>query len=198
MGKGERVHRVDADEPLVERMAEGDSEALAELMARHRRSLTARLERMLRSRAEAEEIVQETFLKAWQRAADFDPRRSTPAGWLSIIAKSKAIDHIRSERARRARELDAPNRPRGFGEAIGCTRLESEERRRLLNDALDRLPHPQRECLELAYYLELSHAQIAEHLDQPLGTVKSRLRLGLMRLAPALTPVGLGGTTAVA
>ncbi len=134
--------------------------------------------------AQAEELTQEVMLVVWQRAAEFDPRRSSVTSWIYRIARNRRIDAARREQTRRANPYDpillreAPQKP---DEALS-ERLAEEQ----LNDAIGTLSPEQSDLLRLSFFDELSHRGIAEETGLPLGTVKSRLRLGLDHLRKAL------------
>lgn len=176
------------------RIAAGDRTAFAELFDRHSPVVLGVLVKILGRRAEAEEVLQETFLQAWRQAGRYRPERSGPRGWLLVLARSRALDRLRSRDARRQREertvFDLPNP--GRAEPVGTDRLEAGERRRRMSSALAELPEEQRRCIELSYFEGLSHSQIADRLAAPLGTVKSRMLLGMRKLKTSLAG-GAGG-----
>ena len=180
------------DRRLVARVAGGDRDAFAALFDRHSPVVLGVLMRMLGDRAEAEEVLQEAFLQAWQDAGDYRPERAGPRGWLLMVARSRAIDRLRSGRARRLREersaLEAGVLSAGTEPPAGPARVEAAERRRTVGSALAELPAEQRRCIELAYFEGLSHTQIAARLEAPLGTVKSRVLLGMRKLRAVLEP----------
>ncbi|HVS03334.1 MAG TPA: sigma-70 family RNA polymerase sigma factor [Thermoanaerobaculia bacterium] len=172
-------------------MAAGDAAALAKLYDRHAAAVLGLLLRMLRNRGEAEEVLQEAWLQAWRQAAGFRAERSTARGWVAMIARSRALDRLRSVRAARRREDDAVREGWLGGEEsqpMAHRELEERERRSLVDGALAALPAEQRQCLELAFFDGLSHSQIAERLGAPLGTVKSRILMGMGKLRTALAP----------
>jgi RNA polymerase sigma-70 factor (ECF subfamily) len=157
--------------------------------------------RITREQADAEEVVVDTFAQAWRDASSFQPGRGSVAAWLATIARSRALDLLRS-RARRGRLGDAAAdqadlEPAGMGGGFASpvAGVLSDERTRLVQQALARLPDAQRTTLELAYFQGLSQAEIAERLQEPLGTVKTRMRLGLRKLRELLAPLGPGGST---
>ena len=135
-----------------------------------------------------EEILQEAFLQAWERAATYRPERATPKGWLLLMARSRALDRIRSATARGRREkaVYANETLASVATPRGTERLEAEERSGLLGQALAVLPAEQRKCIELAFLEGLTHRQVAERTGEPLGTVKSRIALGMNKLRQAL------------
>jgi len=176
-----------ADRAALARMARGDHDALAELYDRHARPVYSLALRILQDRADAEDIVQEAFAQAWAQASRYDVARGAVAAWLLTLARSRAIDRLRSKRARPDRAVgenavdDVADRA-----ATPDLQLLSAEQVDRVRVALRGLPALQRVTLELAYYEELSHAEIAEQLEQPLGTVKTRIRQGMIRLREAL------------
>ena len=141
--------------------------------------------RILGDRAEAEDIVQETFLELWRRAAAYDPARSAPATWAVLVARSRALDRLRS-RASAARACEASGHDPSLHPAVEP--VEARQDRERVRRALDELPPEQRETLELAYFEGLTHGEIASRTGLPLGTVKTRLRLAMAKLRTNLAP----------
>ncbi|MHB8419302.1 MAG: RNA polymerase sigma factor [Myxococcales bacterium] len=178
------------EEALVRRVADGDSWALRALYDRYAPRLMALALRCLNTRGDAEEIVQETFVEAWRRAREFDPIRGSPGAWLTTIARTRSIDRLRSRavagRVRAASAAEPPEPPEGPGEE--AARRQAAARVRA---ALETLPVEQREALELAYFEGLSHSEIAGRTRQPLGTVKTRVRLGMEKLLARLSDLGV-------
>ena len=172
-------------------MASGDGAALRTLYDQHARGVFSLAVRILRSQQDAEDLVQEVFVQAWRQAIRYDPGRGTVAAWLLVQTRSRAIDQLRSRRARPkgtdAEGVLAQQRDPSDGAYVEVVRLEQAD---AVRRALDGLPHPQRAALELAYYEGLTHAEIAAQLEEPLGTVKTRIRQGLLRLRDALTTSG--------
>jgi RNA polymerase sigma-70 factor, ECF subfamily len=146
-------------------------------------------QRILSSRAEAEEILQEVFLQLWRRAPQFDPARGTLAGFLVTLARSASIDRLRARHARRTE-------PAGLVDSVALVTpvdlASLEDARGHVARALATLPEAEKAVLELAYFEGLSQSEIAERTGSPLGTVKGRARNGLRRLRAAL-PRSLGG-----
>ena len=145
---------------------------------------------MLKDSGAAEEVVQDAFHNVWRRAASYHPDRGKVTSWLFSIAHHRAIDELR--RRRRDREhvqhgVDIANRPsEGRGDPVEYTALSMEGRR--IKEALNVLRKEQREIVMLAYYGGFTHSEIAAKLDQPLGTVKTRMRLALKKLREVLGP----------
>ena len=177
------------DRETVQRMAEGNPAALAAVYDRHIRSVFGLAMRVLQNQGDAEDLVQEVFSQVWAQAKRYDATRGSVASWLLMIARSRAIDRLRSRRAKpdsapfphdtAVVELPDP----ALGAEHGILTAESATR---LRAALTVLPPTQRVAIELAYFEGLTHAQIAEQLEQPLGTVKTRIRTGLRKLREAL------------
>ena len=179
------------DRALVERVACGDSASFAELYDRHAGIVLGLLTRMLGRDGTAEEVLQETFLQAWEQASRYDEARATPRGWLLVIARSRALDRIRSRTSRQQRDRRATDEDLLLSGSVGAegpARLEEEERSLRIRAALDELPSEQRRAIELAFFDGLTHNEVATALGAPLGTVKSRILLGMRKLRTVLTP----------
>ena len=191
----------DPDLHDLRKIAAGCGASLAAFYDRHAAMTMGLLCRILGDRNEAEEVLQEVFLQVWRDAHRYDPERATPRGWLLLIARSRALDRLRSTTSRQRRE-DEMMRSEG-GRAIaplGTRRLEQHERQRRIGSALERLPREQRQVIELAFYEGLTQTQMAAHLGAPLGTVKSRVLLAMKKLreiladeADGLTPTAKAG-----
>ncbi len=183
------------DRSLVQELAQGRQAALAQLFDRYATTLFAVALRSLGDRAEAEEAVLEAFTQAWRDAGRFDPARGSVGAWLTMMARSRALDRVRArvrhERATARAAADEPTHAPAMGVPSGHPEeaVEDDERRRRVGDALRTLPPEQREAIELAYYQGLSHSEIAARLDTPLGTVKTRIRTGMQKLRDALRPL---------
>jgi RNA polymerase sigma-70 factor (ECF subfamily) len=183
-----------ADAELLARAAGGDEPAVGLLFDRHARSMYAVAYRILRDPADADEVVVDAFTQAWREAARFDPRRGSVAAWLTVIARSRALDAARA-RARRTRLAEGAAREDadavpGMGRAAAHTDAvaDARERQARVAEALAHLAPAQRTAIELAFFEGLSHSEIAERLGEPLGTVKSRVRQGMLRLRDQLRP----------
>jgi RNA polymerase sigma-70 factor (ECF subfamily) len=179
----------DSEPALIHRIASGDGEALTRLFDLHSPVALGLLVRILGDRAEAEEVLQEVFLQVWTQADRYDAARSTPRGWLLMLARSRALDRLRRRDARRRREEESAEEEARLApiEPEGAERLEAAERQSRVSSALGALSPEQRRCIELAFYEGLTHTQIAERLKAPLGTVKSRILLGMSKLRQVLS-----------
>jgi RNA polymerase sigma-70 factor (ECF subfamily) len=172
-----------ADIALLERIITRDQLALAELYDRHSRLLFTVIARIVRDRAEAEEVLQEVFLAVWTKAATYSSPLGSPIGWLVRLARNRAIDHFRTSgvRARTLESVEAP--PRDDNPEQAATR--NQERRRV-RSALDTLPDEQRALIEQAYFQGMTHSELAQAFALPLGTVKTRVRAGMQALRQQL------------
>ena len=182
------------DPALVERVAQGDRSAFLELYDRHVSRVFALATRMLGDRASAEEVTQDAFLKLWTRARAFSTTRGALLTWLLTIARNNALDRIRLEARRPAlAEASLSDLEDGRPDLQAPGSGSEEARWRSLRFALAELPDGQRQVIELAYYQGLTHSQMAEMLGLPLGTVKTRLRLGMERLRDGWIEEGMAG-----
>ena len=173
------------DAELIYAVARGDEGALASLYDHYSSILFGLLLRILKDRPEAEDVLQEVFIQIWQRAASFDVERGRPFTWLVTLARSRAIDRLRSTRSReRAALASAAEAAEPVADASDdAVRSEQGE---AVRGALASIPEEQRRALLLAYFEGLSQTEIAARLDQPLGTVKTRMRSGMMKLRELL------------
>ncbi len=176
----------DGDDELLTRIASGDQRALRKLYDRCAGQCLALALRIVRERREAEEVVQEAFLEVWKRAGDFDPRRGAAVAWLLQIARTRAIDRVRTRGAVDRMVTSVAQEPSPPPAPAALELVEARRRRDRVKSALDRLPENQRACIELAYFEGLTQREIAERTGDPLGTVKTRVRTALQRLATLL------------
>jgi RNA polymerase sigma-70 factor (ECF subfamily) len=184
---------MDAREPqevqLMDRIAGGDGHAFARIFEMHSPVTLGLLVRILGRRSEAEEVLQEVFLQVWTQADRYEAGRSTPRGWILMLARSRALDRLRRRESARRRE-ESVAEDEGLSEAVppvGTERLEAVEQRDQVHSALGNLTPEQRRCIELAFFEGLTHTQIADRLKAPLGTVKSRILLGMNKLRQTLS-----------
>jgi RNA polymerase sigma-70 factor, ECF subfamily len=180
------------DVSLLQRILARDTAAVAELYDRHSRLLFGLITRILRDRAEAEEILQQVFVRVWTRAELYDPRLGGPMPWLVRLARNCAIDRLRARRARDGAgwtpldesmaEPAASNTDIRTPEAAA---LDAERRGKVM-DALDALPAEQRRLIEAAFFEGYTHSELAERFGLPLGTVKTRIRAGMIAMRQRL------------
>lgn len=175
---------------LLPAVAGGDVEAFEELYDRYSSTLYALLIRILANAEDAQEVLQETFVKAWTSATMFDSLRGSEVAWLISIARSRGIDRLRARRIRVDREDEAGREistVSGFVDrSNGADKAIQSEQTVAVRGALAELPDAQRRALELAYFEGLSQSEIAERLHEPLGTVKTRMQLGMKKLRDRL------------
>lgn len=175
------------DVTLVRAVAEGDQGAIAELYDRYAGMLLGLARKVVKDPADAEEVLQETFLHVWNRARSYDPARSSVATWLVLIARSRSIDRVRTknvvDRTHAAVQKEAGPEHES---ALGVGRVLDRERRRRVRCELQAIPEEQRTVLELAFFEGLTQREIAETTGIPLGTVKTRTLLAMKKLRKAL------------
>jgi RNA polymerase sigma-70 factor (ECF subfamily) len=164
---------------LISRLIARDPSALSELYDAHSRLLFGLILRILRDRAEAEEVLQEVFVQVWTRAETYNADLGSPTGWLVGIARNRAIDRLRANTVRERATEAAPAPPPVVTPELHASLAE---RQRTVQRALDALPLEQRELIEQAYFHGLTQAELAARFNLPLGTVKTRIRAGLLAL----------------
>jgi RNA polymerase sigma-70 factor, ECF subfamily len=175
-----------ADIVLIERIVDRDEAAVGALYDRHCRLLFGLILRIIRDRSEAEEILQEVFVLVWTRAETYNVSIGPPAAWLVRIARNRAIDRLRANAVRlRAVESAPEPAPAESPES----RASVSEQQRAVARALESLPPDQRVLIEQAYFLGLTQSELAERFKLPLGTVKTRIRTGMLALRDQLSQV---------
>lgn len=170
--------------PLVHAMGQGQQNALAQLYDETSAMLNGLLLRILERPEDAEEVLLDVYMKAWKYAAAYSPARGSVQAWLVTMARNAAIDRIRQHRAQpRTLTFEPENLPEPIAsDASPEQQAFDRQRRRRVHNLLNQLPPEQRQTLMLAFFGGLTHAELAEHLGEPLGTIKSRIRAGLIRL----------------
>lgn len=176
----------EGDAELVRRLQKRDPQALGELYDKYGRLAFALIYRIVRDVGTAEDLVQETFLRVWNRSQGFDAERGALGGWLLAVARNRAIDYLRSAggKMRNAVELEETEHPSLYLD-LEKEVLNSDKARRL-RQAMEKLNPNQRDAIELAYFEGLSQTEMAERMGQPLGTVKTWVRTALKNLREAL------------
>ncbi len=173
----------DIDEELLRRIAAGQQEAVGGFYDRHAGTLLAVAIRVLGDRAAAEDVVQEVFVQIWQRAADFDRSLGRPLGWAVVMTRNRAIDRLRARiRGDRLAEQAAADPTPDDGQPPPG----DNDRGAHVRGVLAELPAEQRSVIELAFFGGLTQTEIAERLGEPLGTIKARIRRGMLRMQEKL------------
>lgn len=187
------------DADLIARVAGGDTEAVAVLYDRYGGAIYSLCYRILGDATAAEDVAQEVFVRVWRNAASFEPERGRASTWMLRIAHNIALNEIRRRQSRPALApnvewvQEAANISDPSAESDPATATWLRERADVIRGALSQLPEAQRKVLELAFYGGLSQSEIAAVLNDPLGTVKSRVRAGMLRLRELLSAAGADG-----
>ena len=196
MGSERLANQETEDEHLVRRVAESDAIALETLYDRYGQAVYSLALRIVREPETAEELTQEVFVRLWRYAGTFDPARGRFSGWLFGIAHNLSLNEVRrwQSRPQKVEPLDGDDE-RAFDLVDeGADSAEAawlNIRRQVIVDALKQLPAPQRQAIELAFFGGLTHLEIATMLGDPLGTIKSRIRIGMQRLKQLLLAQGI-------
>ena len=180
------IHATEGDAELVLRLQRRDPQALGELYDRYGRIVFSVILRVVRDGAIAEDLVQETFLRVWNRVQGFDAEKGAIAPWLLAVARNRAIDYLRSVagRERNALEFEETDHPALFVDMEH--EILTSDKARVIKGALEKLNANQRQVIELAYFEGLSQTEMAERMGQPLGTVKTWVRTALKNLREEL------------
>jgi RNA polymerase sigma-70 factor (ECF subfamily) len=181
-----QIEREDRD--LIGRMASKDAAALDAFYSRYNRLAFSLVFRIVGSREDAEDVLVDVFWQIWQQAARYDPSRGKPIAWLLTIARTRAIDSVRAGGRKNISSDPPEDHPKSSHSQSESDVFVLADTRRAVREALDSLPEHQRALLEMAYFQGMSHTEIASTLQQPLGTVKDRIRNGMMHLRKRLRP----------
>ena len=175
------------DAELLRRIAAGDAEAFGQLYDRTSRVLFSMARQILRNDAAAEDLLQDVYVQVWDRAGSFDESLGRPITWLITLTRNRAVDRLRSSQ-RFERMIEAAQQESALTSA-GNAAVEPEmdgDQRRVIRAALNGLSAEQRQALDMAFFGGLTQSEIAEELKVPLGTVKARIRRGMLQLRDAL------------
>ena len=179
------------DIELLRQIAVGDRAAFAEFYDRHSILMFSVASRILNDPADAEDVMQEAFVQIWERARAFDAKLGKASSWAAILVRNKAIDRIRASQ-RRSRLAQEAGPELAFAATSADTANEAihgSEKAKLIQSAIVELPADQRRAIEMAYFSGLTHIEISEKLQEPLGTIKARIRRGLLKLREQLEGV---------
>jgi RNA polymerase sigma-70 factor (ECF subfamily) len=176
------------DIELLRLIAAGERGAFAEFYDRHSVLMFSVASRILNDPSDAEDVLQEAFVQIWDKAKNFDPKLGKPASWAAILVRNKAIDRIRSSqrRSRLAQEAGAEMAIAAEVNDSANEAIHGHDKAKLINSAIVGLPAEQRQAIELAYFSGLTQNEISEKLKEPLGTIKARIRRGLLKLRDQL------------
>jgi len=178
------------DVDLMQRIQSEDADALSQLYDRYSGILKALILRVLHNDAEADDLLQEVFMEIWNQAKNFSSRKGKPLGWMVTLARRRAIDALRKRQAyHRAEErlqTEIEQQPDAWVRNVTETEIHSGDTRALMGKVLDSLPEAQKKTIELAFFSGMSQREIAANTNTPLGTVKTRLELGLKKIYDAL------------
>ncbi len=179
-----------SDLELLDRIRQGDQTALDALYGRYASVVYSLVWKILQNTEEAEDVALDVFWQVWRQAGRYDPARGAPPAWIFTVARSRAIDRLRARHRREDRTIsfDDPNANLDplDDEATPDQVASFRQARDAVREAMKSLPPAQREAVELAFFKGLTHVEIAERLKEPLGTVKTRIRQGLLRLRSRL------------
>jgi RNA polymerase sigma-70 factor, ECF subfamily len=176
---------------LLRQVGQGDRRSFEQLYERFSGVLFSIAYRMLNSQEAAEDVLQDVFVQIWKKAPLFDPTRGRPMTWAVTLTRNKAIDLIRSAQRRSGLHdtmLREKRALRYFDDRSSFDAVASDEMSKLVRAAIEKLSKEQRVAIELAFVASMTQAEIAEYLDQPLGTIKARIRLGMLALREMIEP----------
>jgi RNA polymerase sigma-70 factor (ECF subfamily) len=187
----ERVNETssrDNDVELLRRIAEQDRAAFAEFYDLHSTLMYSVAFKILNDASEAEDVLQEAFLQIWGKSATFDPKLGRASSWAAILVRNKAIDRIRASQRRSRLVEEAGVEQAVAAEADGAVNetIHGREKAKLIQSAVVGLPEDQRRAIELAFFSGLTQNEISEKLREPLGTIKARIRRGMLKLRDQL------------
>lgn len=188
---GKATHfRSDDEIELIKRIKAKDDKALEELYDLYNRLLFGMIISIVKSREEAEDILQEVFVKIWEKAYTFNEERGNAYSWIVTLTRNKAIDRIRSKgyktQQKASQDVDAPEFTLEGDKYDPLETTIFSDRAELVRKALGEIPQSQSEVLKIAYYRGMTQTEISDHLDIPLGTVKTRMRQGMLKLKDIL------------
>ena len=185
------AQQLEAEIALLRRVAQGDRRGFEELYDRFSGVLFSTAYRVLNNQEAAEDVLQDVFIQIWEKAPLYDPTRGKPMTWAVTLTRNKAIDRLRST-VRRNRLQDDVEREaetfEQFDDRSSFDAVASGETSKLVREAIQKLSKDQREAIELAFFSSLTQTKIAERIGEPLGTIKARIRRGMMKLKEVISP----------
>ena len=184
-------NQLDAEIELLRRIGQGDRRSFEELYERFSGVLFSTAYRVLNNQEAAEDVLQDVFIQIWEKAPLYDPARGKPMTWAVTLTRNKSIDRLRSTQRRNRLNDDVERESQTFEQFDDRSSFDAVaqgETGKLVRDAIQKLSKDQREAIELAFFSSLTQTEIAERLNVPLGTVKARIRRGMMRMRDVLNP----------
>ena len=175
------------DHELIDRIKNKDKAAFRQIYSRFSQAVFNLAFRMLRDREDAEEVVQETFLQVWNKAQTYERERGAVSTWIINIARSRSIDKLRTL-GYRDRNTELKEEKLNSNTNFSRILEDREEKKNVISEALAALPQNQRAVIELVYFEGFTHTEAAEELNEPVGTIKTRLRLGVIKLKEKMAP----------
>jgi len=175
------------DQELIEQVTRGDKSAFKEIYSRFSQVTYNLALRMLRDKEDAEEVVQEIFLQIWNKAYSYDPERGAVSTWVLNIARSRSIDKLRSV-GYRNKNVEIDEEKANSNVDLSRSIVDRDESKNVIKQALESLPEKQKIAIELVYFEGLTHIEAADKLNEPVGTIKTRIRLGVMKLKDKIMP----------
>ncbi|GDX09097.1 RNA polymerase sigma factor [Verrucomicrobiota bacterium] len=185
------AEQLDAEVELLRRVAQGDRRGFEELYDRFSGVLFSTASRVLNNQEAAEDVLQDVFVQIWEKAPLYDPARGKPLTWAITLTRNKAIDRLRAtvRRNRLSEDMQRESQTQNqFDDRSSFDAASTGDTNKLVHEAMQKLSKDQREAIELAFFSSLTQPEIAERLNEPLGTVKARIRRGMMRLRDLLRP----------
>jgi len=185
------AEQLDAEIELLRRVAQGDRRGFEELYDRFSGVLFSTASRVLNNQEAAEDVLQDVFVQIWEKAPLYDPARGKPLTWAITLTRNKAIDRLRAtvRRNRLSEDMQRESQTQNqFDDRSSFEMASTGDTNKLVREAMQKLSKDQREAIELAFFSSLTQPEIAERLNEPLGTVKARIRRGMMRLRDLLRP----------
>ncbi|MGC3991034.1 MAG: sigma-70 family RNA polymerase sigma factor [Chthoniobacteraceae bacterium] len=182
---------IDLEITLVQRVGQGDRAAFEELYERYSAVLLSTAFRILNDQESAEDVLQDVFIQIWDKALMYDPKRGKPLTWAVTMTRNRSIDRLRSKQRRHRLQDDLEKETSIFeklNDLDSLDSVEAGEKSKIVHEAVMQLTKDQREAIELAFFSGLTQSEIAGRLHEPLGTVKARIRRGMMRLKDLIQP----------
>jgi len=175
------------DQQLIDQVIKGDKAAFKEIYSRFSQVVYNLALRMLRDKEDAEEVVQEIFLQVWKKAYSYDSERGAVSTWILNIARSRSIDKLRTV-GYRQQNIEIDEEKVNSNDDLSRIIEDKEESKNVIRQALDSLPDKQRIAIEMVYFAGFTHLEAAEKLNEPVGTIKTRIRLGVLKLKDKIMP----------